>query len=694
MSDMSKKKQLPFFEKELSWLGFNRRVLQEAQDPTVPLIERVRFLGIFSNNLDEFFRVRVADVRRLASFGEGKLAEEQSALLEDIVDEVVKIQTLFDQTNSLLMDELAQRKIYLINENQLTDEQSAFVKHYFYSAVLSAVSPIFLGSGSVEPHVDEASIYLAIKLQLEKGNRYAILKVPTDRLPRFVRIPAGVKKRRKVLIVLENIIRHCLVDVFRNTLEIESASAYTFKLTRDADLELDEAISESLIERVSSSLRRRRKADPVRFVYDREMPEDLLTELTRNLGMGQYDSLIAGGRYHNSKDFMKFPNLGPKYLEFKPMPPVALEGVDDHTNILALLRERDLLINYPFHSFRTVEQFVQSAAIDPAVKSITITLYRIAGRSTIANSLINAVSNNKDVTAIVELQARFDEEANIEWARRLTEAGVNVIFGIPGLKVHSKLILVSRQEGSRLKYYTHIGTGNFNESTARVYTDLSLLTYNQNIGAEAAQVLEFISKTHKHFDYEHLLVSPYTTRSSILEYISAEIEAASQGESASIFMKCNNLVDTQIVQRLYEASQAGVKIRLIVRGMCSLVPGVSGVSDNIKAISIVDRFLEHSRVYIFGNGGDPRVFIASADMMTRNLDYRVEVTCPIYSELIKQQIIELMEIQWADRVKARLLTREHMNHYRPRGGKRKVRSQTETYRYWQKKLEKAGKETP
>lgn len=674
----------PYLDKELSWLSFNRRVLQEAQDPTVPLIERVRFLGIFSNNLDEFFRVRVADVRRLASFSDGKVAAQQRELLDNIVAEVVKLQRSFDQTNAALMDELAKRKIYLINENQLNEEQSAFVRRYFYTNVLSAVSPILLEDVSVEPHIDEASIYLGIKLELDKGKRYAILKVPTDRLPRFIRVPPGVKKRRKVLIVLENIIRHCLPAIFHNTMDIREAQAYTFKLTRDADLELDEAISESLIERVSSSLKRRKKADPVRFVYDRQMPEDLLEVLNRNIGIGRYDSLIGGGRYHNSKDFMKFPNLGPKYLEFRPMPPLPVPGFETDSDVLSVIRERDVLINYPFHSFLTVQRFMQAAAIDPNVRSVTISLYRLASQSNIANSLINAANNNKEVTAIIELQARFDEQANIEWSRRLTDAGVNVIFGITGLKVHSKLILVSRQEGNKLKYYTHIGTGNFNESTARVYTDFSLLTYNQDIGREAAQVFEFIAKTHKHFRYEHLLVSPYSTRERFVENVRTEIEVATEGGNAEIFIKCNNLVDTQIVQLLYEASQAGVKIRLIVRGMCSLVPGVKGISDNIKAISIVDRFLEHSRVYVFANRGDTKVYISSADLMTRNLDFRVEVSCPIYCEQVKQQILELMEIQWSDRVKARLLRMEKLNHYRPRGGKRKIRSQLATYKYWEK----------
>ncbi len=668
--------------KELSWLSFNDRVLQEAADPSVPIIQRIRYLGIFSNNLDEFFRVRVADVRRLAAFSTPSKQEEYKQLLEEIRQKVLKLQHRFESTYNANLKELRRRKIYVINEKQLDDSQIEYVRNYFHAHIQQELVPIVLDEANPMPELNDASIYLAIKLSYQGQTRFALLEVPTTRIERFVRIPGRNGKKGKVLIALENMIRVCLPQVFRGVFPLDSAEAYTIKLTRDAELELGEEVTQTFVEKMTQSLKRRRKGDPVRFVYDAQMPNDMLEYLVRRLGLGRLDSMIPGGRYHNSKDFMRFPNLGPAYLDSKSLPKIRVPEIDAADNILSCMRERDLLLFYPYHSFDYLTDLLKTAAIDPAVKSIRISLYRVASNSHVVDALLNAVANHKEVTVVVELQARFDEEANIALSQRLTDGGVNVILGVPGLKVHSKLISISRQEGSVQKYYSHVGTGNFNEKTAEVYTDFSLLTYDQAIGDEVAKVFDFIAYTYKRHNFQHLAVSPLNSRDRVIENVQAEIDAARRGDECGITLKCNNLVDRELVDKLYEASQAGVPIRLIVRGMCSLVPGVKGLSENIEAISIVDGFLEHPRVYIFRNSGKPRYYISSADLMTRNIDFRVEVTCPIYSPELQQRIQSIIDIQWADNVKARLIDPSQTNAFRPRKKSApKVRSQLQIHSY-------------
>ena len=668
--------------KELSWLSFNDRVLQEAADPSVPIIQRIRYLGIFSNNLDEFFRVRVADVRRLAAFSTPSKQEEYKQLLEEIRQKVLKLQHRFESTYNANLKELRRRKIYVINEKQLDDSQIEYVRNYFHANIQQELVPIVLDEANPMPELNDASIYLAIKLSYQGQTRFALLEVPTTRIERFVRIPGRNGKKGKVLIALENMIRVCLPQVFRGVFPLDSAEAYTIKLTRDAELELGEEVTQTFVEKMTQSLKRRRKGDPVRFVYDAQMPNDMLEYLVRRLGLGRLDSMIPGGRYHNSKDFMRFPNLGPAYLDSKSLPKIRVPEIDAADNILSCMRERDLLLFYPYHSFDYLTDLLKTAAIDPAVKSIRISLYRVASNSHVVDALLNAVANHKEVTVVVELQARFDEEANIALSQRLTDGGVNVILGVPGLKVHSKLISISRQEGSVQKYYSHVGTGNFNEKTAEVYTDFSLLTYDQAIGDEVAKVFDFIAYTYKRHNFQHLAVSPLNSRDRVIENVQAEIDAAKRGDECGITLKCNNLVDRELVDKLYEASQAGVPIRLIVRGMCSLVPGVKGLSENIEAISIVDGFLEHPRVYIFRNSGKPRYYISSADLMTRNIDFRVEVTCPIYSPELQQRIQSIIDIQWADNVKARLIDPSQTNAFRPRKKSApKVRSQLQIHSY-------------
>lgn len=669
--------------KELSWLSFNERVLQEAADPSVPVIQRVRYLGIFSNNMDEFFRVRVADVRRLAAFSTPSRQDEFKALLEEIQRRVMALQSRFDQIYQDTLRELRRRGIYLVSEKQLDEHQQKFARDYFFKHIQPELEPIILDDAHPMPELNDASIYFAIKLVSAEHVRYALLEVPTSRLNRFVKIPPRKGKRGKVMMALENMIRVCLHDVFRGIFQLDKVEAYTIKLTRDAELELGEEVTESFFERMERSIKRRRKADPVRFVYDSEMPEDMRDYMTRRLGIGRLDSVIPGGRYHNSKDFMRFPNLGPAYLELKPLPPITLPAVDRRDNIFDAIAERDVLLYYPYHSFTYVVNFLKTAAIDPAVKSISVSLYRVASNSHVVDALINAVANHKAVTVVVELRARFDEEANLALSQRLTEGGVNVIFGVPGLKVHGKLIVVTRQENNALRYYTHVGTGNFNEKTAEVYTDFSLLTYHQEIGEEASRIFEFIRYTYRRPETRHLIVSPVNSRERLLRLIDNEIDNAREEHDCGITLKCNNLVDSEVIERLYQASQAGVPIRLIVRGMCSLVPGVAGVSDNIEAISIVDRYLEHPRVFMFYNRGEPRYYLSSADLMTRNIDYRVEVMCPVYDKQHQATLQAILDIQWSDNVKARTLDGTQSNALRlPRKKQAKrIRSQEAIQRY-------------
>jgi len=650
-----------FIPRELSWLAFNARVLQEAADPSVPEIQRLRYLGIFSNNLDEFFRVRVAEVRRLISVSSGNTRQQAKELLAAIQSEVVSLQHDFERVKEGVMNALEARRIYMVNERELDDGQLAFVQQFFTETLLPELDPILFVDGAPIPVLNDESLYLGVDINSGKDYRVAVVEVPTDRLNRFLEVPRHKGQSGRFFISLDNAIRACLPQMFRGVIPIDSAQAYCFKFSRDAEIELDVGIMESLIEKMASSLKQRKRADAVRFVYDAEMPKRLLDFLVSRFSLGKYDSLIPGGRYHNSKDFMAFPSVGPKYLELKPLPQVPLPGVDQAENILAAIRDRDVFLYYPYHSFDYVIDLLKTAAMDPQVENIRICLYRVASQSRVVDALLNAVHNGKRVLAVVELAARFDEQANIDWAQRLTDGGIEVIFGIPGLKVHSKLLLIQRREDGQERFYTHIGTGNFNEKTARLYTDFSLLTYDQDLGSEVRNVFDFLRYTYRRMDYEHLLVSPHSSRPGLLIRIDREIANARQGLRAAMTLKCNNLVDKELVMKLYEASDAGVEIRLIVRGMCSLQPGVKGISENIEGISIVDRYLEHPRAYVFYNAGEPEYYIGSADLMTRNLDYRVEVLCPVRDPDARELIQTVLDIQWHDNVKARILDRRQSN---------------------------------
>ncbi len=670
-----------FMPRELSWLSFNARVLQEAADSSVPVIQRLRYLGIFSNNLDEFFRVRVAEVRRMVSLAGSNNRQQYSDLLEEINRRVVALQKEFDKTYEQLLLELRKRDIYLVNETQLDEKQAAFVQKYFVDHVLPELEPILLLNQRQVHNLTDESIYLAVDIQSGSESHYALVEVPTDALPRFVQIPRRKGKKGTVFIVLDNIIRFCMPQVFRDVIEIDHSAAYTIKFSRDAELELDTDIRESLIEKMATSLKQRRKAEAVRFIYDAAMPDRLLEYLAKHFNIGKYDSAIAGARYHNSKDFITFPRVGPRYLEFKPLPPIRIPRMEGGGSIFEKIQQQDVLLYYPYHPFEYISDLLKTAALDPQVTHIKICLYRVAKNSRIIDALINAVQNGKRVLAVVELQARFDEAANIDWAESLTDNGIEVMFGVPGLKVHSKLLLIERREEGSNRYYSHIGTGNFNENTARLYTDFSLLTYDQGIGKDVFNVFDFLRYNYKRPRYKHLLVSPHTSRSGLVGLIDQEIANARDGYPAMLTMKCNSLVDVDIATKLYQASDAGVEVRLNVRGMCSLLPAVKGISDNIRGISIVDRYLEHARVYVFYNRGQPLYYIGSADLMTRNLDYRVEVLCPIRDPDAQKMLQDVLDQQWHDNVKARLLDADQLNKRVPSGKTVKIRSQESIHRY-------------
>jgi polyphosphate kinase len=671
-----------FMPRELSWLSFNARVLQEAADDSVPIIQRLRYLGIFSNNLDEFFRVRVAEVRRLISISTAQDKQQSKDLLKTIQDQVVVLQSEFERTYDQVIKGLQSRSIYMINEAQMDEGQAAFVQDYFTHTVLPELEPILLLESVRIPILADESIYLAVDIRSGDGYHYAIVEVPTDRLDRFVKIPRKRGKGGKVFMALDNIIRACLSQMFRGVINIDSAQAYCFKFSRDAELEIDTDISQSLIDKMASSLKQRRKADAVRFVYDSAMPVRLLDHIRARFNVGKYDSLIAGGRYHNSKDFISFPNVGPRYLEFKPLPPIRIPRLDGSESIFDCIKAQDVFLYFPYHPFDYVTDLLKTAALDPNVTNIKICLYRVAEDSRIVDALLNAVQNGKRVMAVVELAARFDEEANIGWAQRLTDGGIKVIFGIEGLKVHSKIMLIERREGSTVRYYSYIGTGNFNEKTSLLYTDFSLITQDQNVGKDIYNVFDFLQFNYKRPRYRQLMVSPHSTRTGIVELIDQEIENSQAGYHASMTLKCNNLVDKQMVMKLYEASAAGVEIKLIIRGMCSLLPGVEGTSENIQGISIVDRYLEHPRVYVFCNRGKPKYLVGSADLMTRNLDFRVEVLCPVLDRYAQEMIQNTLDQQWHDNIKARRLDQDQTNDIvKSKNRATRIRSQETIHRY-------------
>ncbi|ANT68539.1 polyphosphate kinase 1 [Aeromonas hydrophila] len=679
---MSTDKQ--YEEKELSWLSFNERVLQEAMDKTVPLIERVRFLGIFSSNQDEFFKVRVSDVKRRILINEVHGGDDEAkVLLRAIQQKVMALGEAFDNTYKELLIALARHNIFLVNEYQLSESIQQWLRVFFKEKVLRHIIPILLNK-EVNPVKFLKDEYTYLAIEMKKNSQviqYALVEVPTDDLPRFFQLPPEGTRRKKQIIILDNVIRFCLDEIFKGFFDYDEIAAYAVKLTRDAEYDLSDQLDLSLVDKMSDGLKQRLTAMPVRFVYEREMPAAMISFLKLKLQISSYDAIMPGGRYHNFKDFIGFPNVGRDYLENPKLPALDCRDFDGFVNAFDAITKQDILLYYPYHKFHHFTELVRQAAFDPAVSAIRINIYRVAKKSRIIHSLIDAANNGKKVTVVVELRARFDEAANIDWANILTDAGVKVVFGVPSLKIHSKLCLITRHEQGEAVRYAHIGTGNFNEKTAKIYTDFSLLTRHPDITAEVEGVFEYIEYPYRRYKFNHLLVSPINSRRQLYRLIDNELANAKAGQPSGITLKINNLVDRDLINRLYAAGQAGVPIQMIIRGMCALRPGVPGLSDNIRVISIIDRFLEHPRVMVFHNKGNPQLYISSADWMSRNIDGRIEVGTPIYDERLKQRILDILELQLSDTCKARVIDADQQNEYVKRGNRRKIRSQVAIYDY-------------
>ncbi len=676
-----------YYPKELSWLAFNERVLQEAADKNTPVVERIRFLGIYSNNLDEFYRVRAADVKRLITIaqndGNSEEARNKLELMDQIQKKVVALSNKFDEIHRDAVKALARYNIFILRKNELNDYQVTWVRNFFVNKILRHIAPILIDKKTdLLSRLNGTAVYLYVAIRRKDRNtRYAALQVPSQEMSRFVQIPPEKSRKKKHIILLDDIIQLCLEEIFRGFVKYDSLEAFSFKMTRDAEYSINDEIDESYVEKMSESMKQRLIAEPVRVIYDTSMPTDMVHDLRKRLKITSLDTMHAAGHFRNFKDFIGFPNIGREYLEHAPLPAIDTKEFSQYNTVFDAITAHDILLYYPYHRFLHFTEFVRQAAFDPSVKTIRINIYRVASNSRIVNSLIDAVDNGKKVTVVVEIRARFDEEANIEWSKRMTDAGIRVVLGVPTLKIHSKLCLVTREERGSLVHYAHFGTGNFNEKTAKIYTDYSLFTRNQELAEEAVAVFDLIQYPYRRYKFHHLQISPLNARTKIQSLIRQEIQHLKEGRPARITFKINNLVDKELIDDLYRASQAGMEIRGIVRGMCSLVPGLPGISDNIDIISVVDRFLEHPRVMIFEGGGDRKVFISSADWMMRNMDNRIEVGCPIYDKRLQQRIVDMTEMQFQDTLKARIIDKDQTNRYVRRGNRKKLRSQVEIYDY-------------
>jgi polyphosphate kinase len=678
---------MELINRELSWLSFNERVLQEALDENVPIVERMRFLGIYSNNMDEFFRVRVANLRRMIQVNKknvdgfnGSPAELYSAIRKAVMKQQLKFELAYQK----ILKELENDGVHHLDEQTIDSSKAQEIAGYFHTKLKHSIVPIILDNRTPFPRLKDYAIYLAVKMIEAKGKkRYALIQLPYD-APRFYRISENDKE---YVILLDDIIRLHLKDIF-SIFPFEQIEAFTFKFTRDADLNLDDDISVSLIDKIEKSIKNRKKGIPVRFVYDEKMPKDLLDYLLKALNLKFGLNTIPGGKYHNFKDFMSFPDFErPQYL-YPAQPPLCHPVLEGSTSIIQTILERDVLLHFPYQRFDYVVDLLRESAIDPKVRSIKINVYRVASNSQIMNALMAAIYNGKQVEVVLELQARFDEENNLYWADKLKEAGAKVLYGVQHLKVHSKLLQITRGTGTQEKLITYIGTGNFNEKSSRIYSDLALLTTEPHISKEVQRVFRLMENSLDRGAFKHLMVSPFNTRRKINALIETEIKNAKKKLPASIKIKLNNLTDQSIIKKLYVASCAGVKIEMIVRGICCLAPGIKGKSENITVISIVDRYLEHARFMIFENNGNPSYYLTSADWMERNLDKRIEVGTPILDKSIQKEIDTIFNYQWRGSVKSRLIDKTLKNTYR-RFKDKPFHAQVELYQYYKSQCEKA-----
>ena len=673
-------KKYTFKNRELSWLDFNERVLQEAADITVPLIERLRFIGIFSNNLDEFYKVRYATVKRLAlskekvkKFYKGENAKD---LLNLITERAIELQNRSNLILDFILKDLEKENIFIVDEQAIPKDSISYIESFFLDKIQPKLKIVLLNEKDDFPQLSESSCFLIIKVESKNKNlNYAIIQFP-DKFERFIVIK---NQDVKYVIMIDDIIRYHLFEIFKifNPLNI---SANMIKFSRDAELDFDDDISKSYLEKISQSVKDRLKGDPLRFVYDKEIDPNTLKFLLEKMNINsEIDSVIPGGKYHNKKDYMNFPILN-NDLAYDKIEQLVIKDFYKHKTVFESIDERDFLVHTPFHKFNHILTFLSEASIDPDVKRICITIYRLSKLSSVANTLINAAKNGKEVVVQIELQARFDETNNIDYAKLMQDQGVKLIFGIPTLKVHAKVCVVEKLINNRILKYGFISTGNFNESTAKIYTDFTIFTSNQSLLDEISNVFEFFSFNYKKFKYEKLIISPYNTKKFFKSLIKNEIKNAKSGKDAFIKIKLNNITNYEMVEELYKAAEEGVKIYLIIRGICCLIPNQKNTHNNIKLISIVDKFLEHTRMFIFCNNGKNKTYISSADWMTRNLDNRVEVTIPIEDEKISNQLNDIFSIYWNDNQKSRYVNSENNNEYR-KNELDIIRSQSQVYNY-------------
>ena len=681
-----------YTNRDISWLSFNYRVLQEAKDTNVPLLERIKFLAIFSSNLDEFFRVRVAQLRNLERLGKKTIKEldyEPKLILGEIIRNIKGQQDEFIHIlNNSIIPELRINNIYILRRLDLNEEQKNFIENYFHDHLLAFVQPVLLVKNKVRPFLTNGSLYLSLWMkdknpQIE-GNQYAIIKLPSDHLPRFIQLPSS-RADRHDLIMLDDIVRYSANRLFPG---YDIKDAFSIKLTRDAELYIDDEFSGDLVHKMKSSLIKRNVGPASRFIYDKKMPDHLFNFLLETFEITKNEA-IAEGRYHNNADFFSFPDFELKYLKYAPFEPIPIPDLEskDIFNNIAI---KDYLIHTPYNAYEAVVNFFEQAASDPLVTHIKIIQYRVAKNSKIMNALIKAVKKGKKVSAFIEIKARFDEASNLYWGEQLEKAGVDVHYSFPGVKVHSKAALVRRLEEGRSTYYAYLSTGNFHEDTSKIYTDLGIFTANIAIIEDLTMVFSFLETVKvPQKQFKSLLVGQFNLREGLQKLILKEIQHAKNGQEASMILKMNSLEDKSMIDLLYKASQAGVRIKLIIRGICCLVPGIPNVSDRIEAISIVDKYLEHSRVFVFNNGGDPLIYLSSADWMTRNLSYRIETAFPVLDPTIKKTILDLIDIQLTDTVKARRIHFKKQNEY-VKVKEIPIRSQDETYFFLKRKSRDLG----
>lgn len=679
--EKKKKEDKYYLPRDISWMYFNRRILQEAMKERVPILERLSFLGIYSNNLDEFFRVRVATQSRVAEC-EDKAAHSEREEALKLIRQINKLNNRYSKEYEgaikQVTAELEKENICLVNHVQLDEEQQLFVDSFYQQRLNGFISPVWLKSVKQLGNEADENIFLAVKMRKEghKVGEYAIIELPVAQAGRFIRLPD--KDGKNYLMYLDDVVRYCLPLIFHG-MNYKHFEAYAFKFTKDAEMEIDNDLRNGMMQKISKGVKSRKRGEPLRVIYDASMPKDLLKRVMNKLNLDKLDTVLGGGKYHNHKDLMRFPDCGRKDLKYPEWTPVLKNELSGNVGMLELIRRKDRFIHVPYHSFDSYIRILQEAAINKEVKSIKTTLYRLAKDSKVVKALINAARNGKKVTVVIELLARFDEASNIDWSKKMQDAGIRVIFGVEGLKVHSKITYISMKTGADIAC---ISTGNFHEGNARMYTDYMLMTAAKNVTRDVSLVFDFIERPYSPVRFKELLVSPNEMKQKFSRLINEEIKNKQAGKPAYILIKINHITDPVMVKKLYEASSHGVRIDLLVRGNCSLITGVPGVSDTIRINGIIDRYLEHSRIFIFANGGDEKMFIGSADWMPRNLDNRVEVIAPVYDPEIKADLKRVVEYGLKDTLQGRVVDGTRENRPWISEDKTAFRSQEELYKYY------------